>query len=67
LVIILPTGPVNGRCDRRWSSVPAAFERLSKAGSGAGGAAIQIRFIAMLKPPFKFLPDIHRARPGGRA
>jgi len=48
-------------------AISAAFERLTKAGSDAAAAAVQIRFIAMLKPPFKFSPDIRHARPGGWA
>jgi TPR repeat protein len=31
------------------------------------GCHVQNRFIATLKTPFKFLPDIHPARPGGWA
>jgi hypothetical protein len=65
LVIIPPTGPVNDRGGGRKKS--RFFLHFIEAGADAAAPGVQIRFIAMLKPPFKFPPDIRRAWPGGWA
>jgi hypothetical protein len=47
-------------------SKPKIPQRLLQCtNSGFSGAEIQIRFIASLKPPFKFSPDIRHGSAGG--